>query len=144
MHWEPGMNTCFILTTTVMDEMNRTMYNKIHRKAYDSTLVEVRDLLTERPVRWHSLGSLGKAAIDLCSYAIEQSKLRNSNQFAATLVNCWVGYEGDCWRGGNCMSTCGVGGYCCSKVKLEFNHDCPAGEVGNNFIGVLSTGIGPL
>ena len=96
-----------------MDEMNRTMYNKIHSKAYDFTFEE--------------------AATDLCSYAVQKSKIAKSRPFVAQLANCWRGYDGDCWRGGSCKSTCGDGGYCCSKIKLVDNHDCPAGQTFNAY-----------
>ena len=96
--------------------------------------------------------SLGQGASDLCSYAVEKSKLGNSSPYIAQHANCWKGYEGwinvpsktnwhkrpnfsvhgslykgDCWRGGTCESTCGIGGYCCSKIKLKDNFDCPSG-----------------
>ena len=102
------MEKCSKFTTIVMDEMNRTMYNKIHRKSNDFSFEE--------------------AATDLCSYAVQKSKIAKSRPFVAQLANCWRGYGGDCWRGGSCKSTCGDGGYCCSKIKLEDNHDCPAGQ----------------
>ena len=108
-HWDGShMEKCSKFATIVMDEMNRTMYKKIHSTAYDF--------------------SFEKAATDLCSYAVQKSKDSNSKPFVAQLANCWKGYGGDCWHGGSCKSTCGHGGYCCSKIKLKDNHDCPAGK----------------
>ena len=108
LHWDGlHMEKCSKFTTIVMDEMNRTMYNEIHSAAYDFTF--------------------DKAATDLCSYAVQKSKAAGSKPFVAQIANCWIGYGGDCWHGGSCTSTCGDGGYCCSKIKLEDNHDCPAG-----------------
>ena len=148
------MHKCQKFTTIVMDEMNITMYNKI-RKSYDSSSDKARDRRTGpasdriNPFINQIITrlSLEQAANDLCNYAVEKSKLGNSSPFVAQRSNCWEGYEertqqdqfvrkflvcgslyeGDCTRGGTCESTCGIGGYCCSKIKLEDNFDCPAG-----------------
>ena len=40
---------------------------------------------------------------------------------------CLINADGNCENGGICPLHCGQGGYCCSKILIELNGNCPAG-----------------